>query len=446
MTRQNISADGTLPRPSTAKLQALQWARRTPVVNVLRAQDHCVTLGRRVILTQSLRGCAAWLIPDSSPETGTRTHPDNSTERVTSRGLIELTPGHGLRISVLCVPGGRTQTTVLSGGNYHDDGGLGALVLRVTWTDSTGASVATDHTVDLPVSELDDGASTTAGDGTQWSRLRLLELGTLLPEPFTTSDVVRRWSLRTTVTLSLACVGGARIVDACVSEAPAWIGYDAGDDWCAHLYGSGKPENAGPVISYPLTELGAADPRGGTHHMIDVATNQTERLGPQLISWGAYDEDDYGVTSSEITAISYTTTGFQGFPNSSQSSWNASQQGWSLSCGAYARSYKHNHPRAVGYDGVVPVRVRVYCRGADSGGTTSAGVFRLQSAADSYVDVSIPSGTTWAWRTAYGYLRCGQGPGDLAVAQAFARRTGGSGGVSVRALQVYVSGPPVTAL
>jgi hypothetical protein len=85
-------------------------------------------------------------------------------------------------------------------------------------------------------------------------------------------------------------------------------------------------------------------------------------------------------------------------------------------------------------NGVIPVRVRVY---ASTGDGVTAGVVRFWSGPYEWVDVTIPAGTTYAWRDAFGYARVGRGPGQSAIAQIFARRTSGASTVRVRAVSVH---------
>jgi hypothetical protein len=438
--KQSIKTDTTVPRPAYEPFEARQPARKTPLVSLFRAQDRCVTMGRRVLLTQSLRGCAAWLVPDTDPVAGSQTHPLNTTVRTVARGKLELTPGHMLRLSVLCGLSGQTQR--VGGAAFVEDGAGGTLRVTITWTDSLGATESTTHDVDLPASGLEFAASIDGSEGGQWKALRVVELSGIFPENLGTNVARNRWTLGTTVEVAIANIGGCRVVDACVSEEPLAIAYEADDTsarWVSHMLGNAEPGGTPPSITHPYQRLSESvadgDPRGGTWHVQDVANNQALRLGPTLITWGYYDEDDAGITTTEVAGITTTSSTFVGVPNTSITTWSNTQQGWDISAAGYARPYQHNHPSAVGNDGVIPVRFRVYY----TCGATTTGVARIQSAADSWVDVALSAGTT-GWATAYGYLRCGQGPGDPATTMAFLRRASGANNVTLHYLSLYRSG------
>jgi hypothetical protein len=448
--KQSIKTDTTVPRPAYEPFEARQPARKTPLVSLFRAQDRCVTMGRRVLLTQSLRGCAAWLVPDTDPVVASRTHPVAGTARNVAVGRVELTPGHMLRLSVLCGLSGETQSSAfevdtngdLALDSYSAKGANGSVIVTITWTDSAGGTESTTHEVDLPPSELEDAASNDGSEGGQWKALRVVELSGIFPENLGTNVARNRWTLGTTVSIALANRGGARIVDACVSEEPLAIAYEAEDTstrWVSHMLGNAEPGGTPPSITHPYQRLSESvadgDPRGGTWHVQDVANNQALRLGPTLITWGYYDEDDAGITTTEVAGITTTSSTFVGVPNTSITTWSNTQQGWDISAAGYARPYQHNHPSAVGNDGVIPVRFRVYY----TCGATTTGVARIQSAADSWVDVALSAGTT-GWATAYGYLRCGQGPGDPATTMAFLRRASGANNVTLHYLSLYRSG------
>lgn len=445
--KQGLTTDATVPKPAYEPFEALRPARKGPLISLYRAQDRVVTMGRRVMLTQSTRGCAAWMVVDTDPAAGSQTHPLETTVRVTARGQCELTPGNMLRLSVLCGLSGQTQR--VGGAAYVADGAGGTLRVSITWTNSLGATESTTHDVPLPASGLEFAASNDGTTGGQWKALRVVEVTGLVPEAMITNAVRNEWTLGTTVDITLSNLGGTRVLDACISEEPFVIAYEADDTsarWMSHMLGNGDPAANGPAISHPFQRLSETspdgDPRGGTWHLQDVANNQALRLGPTLISWYAFDEDDYSITGTDVTSFDSTSSSFSGVPNTSITSYSTTGQGWDIGAAAYARPYRHNHTKAVGNDGVVPVRFRVWA----SATAGTVGVVRIQSAVDSYVDATITGTGSYAWHTAYGYLRCGTGPGDPATTMAFMRRSSGAGTVSVRGFTLYRSGNFSTAI
>ena len=204
--------------------------------------------------------------------------------------------------------------------------------------------------------------------------------------------------------------------------------------WTSHVF-SAVVDGPGPLIDYPYQRLSETspdgNPRGGTWHLQNVANAQSERMGPVLLHWSSYDEDDEDVRITESAPVEFTSTSFVSITNSSITSYDSDNEGWLVGTGAYARRRKYSDPDAMPNTGVIPVWCRVYAAGV-AGGVNSAGIVRIQSSEHEWVDVTVPSGSTYGWIDQFGTVCCGRGPGQPSVVQIFARRTGGAGGISVR--------------
>lgn len=442
--RQDLRNDEIIPRPAL-ELVGLRLARRAPLVAAMRAQDRVLTMGRRVVLSQGLDGAQSWLVPNTNPAAMAQTHPLSGVPRIVARSRHTLTQGHFLQLRAVVGLSGETQRAATAGevasGNptYVPDGANAEIRVHTTWQNTEGAIATRSFAVSLPPSQRQYGAAPTALGG-QFAEERVVKINLIAPAGIQANQTLRRWSQPTVVTIYVEHVGGARVADLCIVEQPWEVCLDADDPvWCCHMLGA-TPAGTAPYIDFPYQRLSETspdgNPRGGTWQMMDVANNQAERLGPTLLNWTAWDEDDAAVSDTDITPVTSTSSTAACITNSSISTYSASQEGWSFAAGAYARSSRYNDPQGMPQQGVIPIRVRVY--GSVSDGTTT-GILRLQTGPWEWVEVNITS-TTAAWHTAYGYARVGKGPGDPSVVQAFLRRSAGAGTVSLYAMSVHHSG------
>ena len=433
-----MAPDG-LPRPSLWPLTGLQLARAAPLRAAMRAQDQVLQMGRRVILRTGLSGAATFLVGDGNPEhLSTQQYPLTGVARVIGRATAELTPGHVLSLSaVVCLSG---ATNIDTGGSprYIDGGHDGRLRVGVTWYDQTGSSVTTTHDVALPTSTRTYGASaiTLALWGTQWGDVRVVRVPVIAPNDYDNPEDWNRWSVSSTaamiVRVTLSALDGARVVDAIIHETPKVVAYEADDtQWVTH------GASVMPAATYPLqrlSELGAdGDPRGGSWHLMDVAQYQQLRLGPQLWSWSSWDEDAEAKSVTEGAPVTFGSSTFATVANSSISAWSASQEGQSLSSGAYARNQALN---AMASHGAIPVRACIYA--ATPLGT--AGTVRFQTGAYDWVDVTLPSNSAAGWYTAYGHAAVGRGPGQSTQLMVMGRRDSGISSLSLYHASLHYGG------
>jgi hypothetical protein len=442
---QDESGQGqTLPAPAVVPLTGLQPMTKAPALEVYRAQDRVVGLSRRVILSWGLRGDVEWMVPNTDPEVVGQTHPDSITYYPIARGMIELTPGCGLRLTGAAIPSGETQVATAAGPpNYTGGGAFGAIRVTCVWTDASAATETTTNEISLPGSTLEFGSELTSAGGL-FQTLFDFDMDIFPPSvPFDLAEV-ERFSNITTATITVEVRGSPRCVDANIHEVPLAIAV-ADDGSCAsHMFGAGSPEGDAPQHDYPY-DADATSRGRGTAQALVTARQQVQRLGPCLVQWTAYTEEaaDYDTRIIPITSDNDGAT-FLNLLFPALTSYDAdAEAGWSVSCGGYARRWAANSPFVLrDRIAAVPVLVRVYGRTITAG----TGTFRFQTAAHSYVDVNVPTAGADAWVEAFGYLECGVNPDQKVIGQAFMNHVGASGSLSISAFEVYVSDPGAPAV
>lgn len=431
---QSIANVGAPQKPQLGPLTGLKLAKRSRVLPVFRGQDKICALGRRVIAFQSLGGESTWLVPDSNPDSASNTHPDPVTARVALRARTDVTPGCFFRLSIACVPCGQTQIFVAAG-NY-DAGGIGGRVrVDVTWHDQASGTETRTQFVDLPPSPLPFGQA----PADPWAAVRIVQIPLVAPASVVPVVDKALWTRHVGAEIAVSHIGGVRVIDAVLEEIPHSVAREHADDaglWTSHLFGLVEPDGTpAQGMSHPWQTWSATDPRGG-RLVLDVPEAQSLRIGPQLISWTNWNEDDATLAGPGIPALVTTSASFQRVPDLATTTWGADRPGWSLSAGAYARRLDECHEfwSTPSPDGSIPVMVHVY----GGCGSATAGTLRLQSSAYSWIDVALT--TTEGWHRAYGHLRCGMGPGDDTVCTAFIRRDSGIANVNVYAISVHHAG------
>lgn len=441
--RQVLSTAEALPRAPAGPLLGKEIARRAPVVAAMRAQDRVVATSRRVVLQVGKSGATEWMVPNVDPvqvALGAQTHPIRDSRRTVARSQFRLTPGCMLSLRALVSLSGQTQVNDSPNTPAWIAGGCQGVIRLTSTFDDGGTPVVRVSEVVLPNSgELYGAAPTNAGGA--FAAMRTVRIPLITPQPINTVVRERRWSQPTVVTLQLEYVGGARVHSCVVSEVPHVVAMesdDASDRWCSHVLGS-TPGGQAPLVGYPFQRLSEVSPdgddRGGSWKLADVANAQAQRLGPTLLRWTSYDEDDEVVTISEAAPRIAVSTSLVALANASIVTYNAANEGHGVAAGSYARTRDVSDPAALPNNGVVPIRLRAYCRGSD-GTTNSGGILRLQTSAHEWIELTIASGAAAGWYSIVGHARVGAGPGDAAVGQLLFRRTTASGGFSVWAVCV----------
>lgn len=430
--KQTLGNGGSPPTPAIVPLTGLQPMRRAPATEVPVAQDKVAPMGRRILLSHGLSGSFAWRIASLDPtSTLSRIYPDRTTWYEIGRARVEVTPGCRLETGGWCLASGSTQYPF--GGEFRFDGIHGRIRVTIVWRDRAGGTETTTNELSLPGSTLTWGAeSSDAGalfrDAEDIPVVKLRPPGVLAD-----ASELRRFSQHITADILIEHQGSPRVGDFWIAEMPDLYALEDADAQyrTQHVAPGGAPP------AFPREVLTATDPRSGTLGILGTADAQANHLGPMLFQAHCYSE--VGATST-ATIVPLTTandgTVFESILDSSVHAYAASEPGWSVSTGGYARSWRDASPLVL-YDRtcVVPVVVRVYGRVITAG----VGTVRVMTNTDSYVDVPIAISGSNGWTTAYGWLEVGISPEQPRVAQVFFRHTGASGSLSIEAVECYFS-------
>ena len=218
--------------------------------------------------------------------------------------------------------------------------------------------------------------------------------------------------------------GSPRVVDLVVFEEPYKFAADTGDTlWPLPLLTGGDGKSLTSLPSeYPIRQAKTGVTGGGTYVQADAALRQRE-LGPLLWSHTTHVESAAGYTDAEPDPATVTSTSFAEVL-SGASSYDADRPGVSVSCGANARVQKFSHHTLMlrDKDNVVPVRCWIRAKNSAGG---EVGTIRFMSADYAIAEVVV-TGTSYAWFSATGHLRCGLGPEDTTLLQVLAKVTGGT--------------------
>ena len=393
--------------------------------------DKIVGLGNRVVLEQSTSGSDLW--------SGEASTPSNTVERRIARTRFDLTPGHFLGLSVMYVLSGITSA----------DGSQGRVHIDIDWTDRGGTTTTTRHTLEL--------SATASAQSDLWARIRT---GKLSIRPGSVVGIVtsRDWSRHTHVNATASIEGSAKIIDLILYEKPHSMALEADDDddyWTSGFFSSHDPEGATPNLPYPIQRQSETSPDGdrrrGSWQVMDQVHAQQLRMGPAIVNWTARVEEHDGSVTPDNDYIETTlaTNLWTRIPDGAQDTdplvlMADGQPGWSMATGAYARPVSENSQVSMATSGSIPVRIWIAIS-SDDPTLTQDYEIRIYTSEWSYIALSgtapgTSAGTNSAtWITAYGHLRCGQGPGDNVHATAMFRRTTTDRGMRIYALCVQKS-------
>lgn len=418
-------------RPAIGPLAALEPVEWHPVRNVAVGQDSLVGSARRPIFAWGLAGAETWPWDATAP---IDEWPVIDEWRVVVRDAIaRLTPGSYLRLRILYVPSGNTWDGVDIPGNpaaaaYPD----GWVRLEVTWT--SGASSSGPHTYDVQLPAVDPDGDLPTGAGALWGQVRELELAEIFPpgvDGSLASSAAFSEGTRATFTVSIR--GGARVIDATVVEHPLryTVASDATDPVSVHTAVQGGHVPLAPMTPVPQTHRSDTDRRWGSAHLLRVAHQQAEVLGPRIVSWSpwrsdeesmrqlnTFNEDDVEpVVVSSSTWIDVLTGG---------AGYDPARAGW-LVHASHAQLHRYCDTAIIfpaGTRAVVPVRVHVRAVVEPNDDPPGEAVVRLQSSGVEWVDVTIPADGEMHDVEVLGWLEC-QVAADhaSAVLQPLARRT-----------------------
>lgn len=394
--------------------------RRSRASAVHAAGDKVLAHGRRILATVGMHGARTWHMSDTNNGTGTQAKPEANVERVVIRTPpIALTPGHLVRVSVVCNPSGETEKMVsMAWGNA---GVKGEVKISVAYDNGTSTPTV-DKFMTLPNSGLANGAQPT-GPGAAWSQIHKLLSAPIYPADLTDPATLAAWSDGVTATITVSYIGSPRIIDLCVYEEPFALCYDAStNDWIAPMHSNGS---GGALASLPgnvpKIKLSGSNSSGGAEVICDAARRLSQEIGPVLFFHTAWDEDAQAVASTETDFKSITSTGFVELIHGA-TSVGTDRPGWSTSSGANATRIQDSERTVVLRDktNVVPVRFYIYGAMSTATGSPTATV-RFQYDAKEWTEIAIPAGTTYAWHSAPGHIRCGLGAQDPHAVQVSAK-------------------------
>jgi hypothetical protein len=319
------------------------------------------------------------------------------------------------RVSILYLPSGG-----VGGDTVTPDLAEGTLRLEITWT-------AEDTTILSDVVEIELEASsntnfaTLTGPGEAFGELRERSITLTPPADLTNAGRANRWTPSPTVEIDAFQVGGPRIVDFSVYETPYQVSFESDDtSWTSHVFATSEVAASSQASSNrPRTRRSETspdgNPRGGTLQTIAVAREQRQRFGPCLLAWGNYQEATS--TSSvglQALQVAGSAANLVNIFDSSLTSYDATREGLSVSCGGYARSLRDTSGHILGTEdaqAAIPVVFRVY---GDAGAPVRV---LLMTAEHSWVEVELD--TTTGWYEGWGWLEVGINGSQPTVAQVF---------------------------
>lgn len=385
-----------------APMTPLRWA---PVGAAMRAQDTIPATSRRIVAQWSLSSAEGWAQPAGTvnPNTpfGTPNYPDNTWRRLGSFAA-NVTPGCELRSYAVYSLAGLVQKTVLS--DYVSDGAWAEVRVGVTWThgaSSTGPHYRTSAMAGSPTGTYTGGE--LDGPGQEWSALQVTPTARHVPPGYLDDPAVAAaYSEWSSARIELEIRGGARVVEIVVYEHPVSHVTDHDDDGLTSVHA--MPATQAPLTPGPLTKAPDGptyeEHRFGTRRLAQVAERQSERLGPRIMHWSAWDEDEAAIwEQAEGTPRTTSSTSFVHLLDSTVSitSYALNTPGW-IVAGAHAQLARLCDPVLIGRGaiGAVPMRVRV-----DASRATANGTVRVQCGRYDWVDVTVTGGRAIYTRTGY---------------------------------------------
>ena len=414
----------TLQQP--VQLEALTGRRPMlayPVRTVFKAEDAIPTQARRILLQVGLHGTEEWMVRDDATSIMSQTRPTRALKRYVARSpILRLTPGAYLRMWAVVLPAGMTVKLDVS--DWVDDGCFGKVGVEVTYRVGGDTSVKEASFLTSP-SLAPNGAQPQQDSGAFGSGLQQMHTELLIPPAIVDNAAsLDNWSDGVTAEIAVYYQGSPRVVDLVVFEEPYRFAADTADAlWPLPMLTGADGKIATDLPSdYPVRQSKSGQTGGGTYAQADAALRQRE-IGPLLWCHTTHVESAAGYTDAEPDPATVTSTSYVEVL-SGASSYNTDRPGVSVSCGANARVQKSTHHTLVlrDKDNVVPVRCWIRAKNSAGG---EIGTIRFMSADYSIAEVVV-TGTSYAWFSATGHLRCGLGPEDTTLLQVLAMVTGGT--------------------
>lgn len=409
--------------------------RRSRASSVHATGDRVLSHGRRVLLRVGLHGADDWHISDDAVGM-VIAHPHPDTERVVARlPGITLTPGCFPRLYVVANPSGMTATA----GPVTATGAKGIVRLACSFDNGISSPTVTKQ-VAIPGSTEADAAR-PSGPGAAWSHLYRRRSTLFEPAPLALPANAAAWSEGVTCSMVLSYVGSPRAVDVIVAEEQVAYARDiSAGDWIAPLHSNAQGDNAGQLAGpWPVVRRSASDAGGGVEVLTDAARRISQEVGPVLWSATVWDEGGGDFSSTEVAGRSVTSSTWTELIADTTTAYSTLGAGWSLAAGANARRVQESAAGRVLRDRTNAVRVRCYVYGRMTTAGPTARV-RFESGAESISEIAVPAGTSWAWHSAPGTLRCGIGAQDPSVGQVRAKVSGAGATFEWRYLLVLFEG------
>jgi hypothetical protein len=263
------------------------------------------------------------------------------------------------------------------------------------------------------------------------------------------TESIADWSRETHVEIEIAMRGGIRIVDMVITEQPRDIGFEASDPdntVTSGAFAPQSPDGQYPDLRSPYTAMATANPRGGSHRMLDQCHAQLRRIGPILLAWHGYRaETDTAAATTDPGWIPLINSAVptrwarlhglvtSAIPNPPETLSGFGNTGLAAGTGGYAA----RPGDASGERRSIPVRVWARMRFTNTS-TTNRVKMRVYGGAETYVTFEWENpGAGAHWFTGYGHLEVGQGPGDDVALDVYSVRTNGSGFVEIQTLIIH---------
>ena len=395
--------------------------RKSRASSVHATGDRVLSHGRRVLLHVGLHGSDAWHVSDDAVGM-TLAHPSPTAERVVARlPAVRLTPGCFLRLIVAANPSGMTATA----GPVTAQGAKGVVRLAAAW-DNGLSTPTTTTSISIPGS-LEANAAAPSGAAAAWSHIYRRRSPLITPANLASLANLAAWSDGVLVALTLSYVGSPRAIDVTVvEESFAYAADVSAGDWAIPLHADGSGANLGQLPGpWPVVARSAADVGAGAEVLTDAARRLSQEIGPVLWHHTGWAESEGDFSSAEVVARTVTATTWTELVDASTTAYDDAAAGWSLSAGANARRCQESEASVVLRDNTnaVPVRCYVYGRMTTAGPTARV---RFESGAESVAEVVVTAGTSFAWHSAPGTLRCGLGAQDPSVGQVRAKVSSGT--------------------
>lgn len=393
----------------------------------LRTQVQCAPNGRRIVCRGGVQGAERSFVQTGfDPEIPSlQIYPLATQERVIARQRVRITPGYWLQVHATFLPTGPAQQFAL--GEWSEGKPGGFLRVDVSWTN--GVSTETSSIKMTPnVSDLEYKSLPTTPGGC-WGVLQAME-STILRPP---SAALPAWSEHVEASIAIVAIGGVRPLDVIVYEKPQ--NYTRSEVYRECTIPNFPAAGAG---EYPITALEQpTDPTQGSQQANKSIGDQRGVWGPVLATWSSWQEASTAATTEGAPVI-VTQTTFRDLSSTTITGYSASNPGWSVSSGGYARNLEHSGALELRDKvGAIPVICRVYARMTNAAHT---GTVRFQTADYSYRDLTVTGSTAFGWYSGLAWLRVPVHASIDSLLQVLCKVGGAGQQLEVRAMSVEYGG------